>query len=45
MNIDDSVDWDVDRSVGAEFGRVNNGGAGRDFGAEFRRSDGKGVES
>ena len=34
MKIDDSVDWDVDISVGDKVGRGNNGGVDSDVGDE-----------
>ena len=44
MNIDDSVDWDSDRNVGAEVNRVNNVGVDGHVGADVVRNDGKRVE-
>ena len=43
MNICNSVDWDVDRSVGAKVGRVNNGGIESDIDAKSGSSNGEGV--
>ena len=34
MNIDDSVDWHVDISIGDKVGRSNNDGVDSDFGDE-----------
>ena len=31
MNIGNSVDWDVNRSVGAKFGRGDTGGINNDI--------------
>ena len=44
VNIDDSVDWDADRNVGAEVNRGNISGVGGHIGAKVLRSDGKRVE-
>ena len=39
MNIDDSVDWDSDRNVGAEVNRGNIVGVDVHVGAEVVRND------
>ena len=44
MNIGNSVDWDVDGSVGAKFGRCNNGRVDIYFNDEVGSCDGEGVE-
>ena len=44
MNIDDSVDWDSDRNVGAEVNRVNNVGIEGHVGAEVVINDGEVIE-
>ena len=44
MNIDVSLYWDFERSIGAEVGRGDNGRIDSDVGAEVRISDGEGVE-
>ena len=38
-----SVDWYLDRSVGAEVGRGNNVRVNSDIGVKFGRSDDKGA--
>ena len=43
MNIDDSVYWYSDKSVGAEINRGNNAGVDGHVGADVVRNDGKRV--
>ena len=44
MNIGNSVEWDVDGSVGAKVGRCNNDRLDSDVNAEVGSCDGEGVE-
>ena len=44
MNIDESVDSDVDSKMCAEAGRGDNEGVESDVGAEVRSSDNEGFE-
>ena len=44
MNIDDSVFWCVDTSVGNEVGKCGNGGLDSDVYDEVRSSDNKVFE-
>ena len=41
MNIGNILYLDVDRSVGAKVGKIDNGGVESDVGAEFGRRDDK----
>ena len=44
VNIDDSVDWDVDSNVGYEVGMIVNGWVDSDVDDEVRISDNEGFE-
>ena len=45
MKIDNSLDWDVNRSVSANVGRGNNGGVCIDIDFKVGSGDVEGVES
>ena len=45
MNIYDRVDWNFDISIGAEFGKGNNGRVDSDVGVKFGRTDSEGIYS
>ena len=44
MNIDESVDWDVDSNICDEVGRYVNEGVDSDVDDELRISDNEGFE-
>ena len=44
MNIDNSVDWDVDGTVGAKVGKCNNRRVDSDVNYEVGSCDGEVVE-